>query len=114
MMWGVGYSATSPDGEDMLSMAYGPNAGSANHARFALPAFDRLYERIQVLLDGDERARLMREASRLMIAYMPYKVHTHRIRTTLVQPWVQGVRPHPFARDFWQYVEVQPRRAASG
>ena len=114
MMWGVGYSASSPDGEDMLSMAYGPNAGSANHARFALPAFDRLYERIQVLLDGDERARLMQEASRLMIAYMPYKVHTHRIRTTLVQPWVQGVRPHPFARDFWQYVEVQPRRAASG
>lgn len=114
MMWGVGYSATTPDGEDMLSMAYGPNKGSANHARFELAQFDRLYERIQVLPDGEERARLMREASRLMIAYMPYKVHTHRIRTALAQPWVHGYRPHPFARDFWQYVDVTARDAPHG
>ena len=62
---------------------YGPNKGQANHARFDLPAFNALYERQRVLPDGPERQALIDEAKKLMVAYMPYKVHVHRICTDL-------------------------------
>ena len=107
MMWGYGWTAVSPDGGFFLAIAYGPNANEANDARFALPAFDRLYERQARLPDGPEREALMRQATDLLVAYMPYKVHAHRLRADLLQPRLHGFWRHPFMRDFWRFVDVQ-------
>jgi ABC-type transport system substrate-binding protein len=93
----------------MLSTAYGPNASESNDARFALPAYDRLYDRIRVLPDGPERDALMRQAKDLSVAYMPYKVHSHRSLVDLTQPWVRGYWRHPFMRDLMRYISVEPR-----
>ncbi|HET9208308.1 MAG TPA: ABC transporter substrate-binding protein [Burkholderiaceae bacterium] len=105
MMWGVAWSG-GPDGETFLNLGYGPNKGQANHARFDLPAYNAVYERQRVLPDGPERAALLEEAKRLMVAYMPYKVHVHRIWTDLSQPWVTGYHRNVFVREFWKYVDV--------
>jgi ABC-type transport system substrate-binding protein len=107
MMWGVGWSAGSPDGDTFLAIGYGPNKGQSNHARFDLPAFNALYERQRELPDGPERAAAMRDAARLMIAYMPYKVHVHRIWTDLHQPWVTGYHRNIFVREFFKYVGAE-------
>jgi ABC-type transport system substrate-binding protein len=108
MMWGVAWSASTPDGETFLALAYGPNKGGANHARFDLPAFNALYAKQGTLPDGPERAKVMEEASKLMVAYVPYKLSTHRIATDLMQPWVVGFRRNPFMREFYKYVDVDP------
>jgi ABC-type transport system substrate-binding protein len=94
----------SPDGGFFLAIAYGPNASEANDPRFALPAFDRLFERQRVLPDGPEREAVMRQAKNLLVAYMPFKVHLHTERLDLVQPWTQGYWRHPFMRDTWRFV----------
>ena len=106
MMWGVAWSAASPDGDTFLALAYGPNKGQANHARFALPAFDALYIKQNKMPDGPEREKVMQEASKLMVAYVPYKLSTHRIATDLVHPWVLGYRRNPFVRDFYRYLDI--------
>jgi ABC-type transport system substrate-binding protein len=106
MMWGVGWSASVPDAEAFLVLGYGPNKGQANHARFDLAGFNALFEQQRVLPDGPERAALIDQAKRLMIAYMPYKVHVHRIWTDLAHPWVKGYHRNIFVRDFWKYVDV--------
>jgi len=106
MMWGVGWSAGAPDGDTFLALGYGPNKGQANHARFDLPAFNRLYEQQRLLPDGPERAAAMAEAKKLMIAYMPYKIHVHRISTDLAHPWVRGYHRNIFVREFWKYVDI--------
>jgi ABC-type transport system substrate-binding protein len=106
MMWGVGWSAGNPDSDTFLAMAYGPNKGGANHARFNLPAFNKLYEKQRQLPDGPERAALVREASRLIVSYMPFKIHVHRIFTDLAQPWVVGYHRNIFVRDFWKYTDI--------
>ena len=106
MMWGVSWSATTPDAEDHLALGYGPSKGQANLARFDLPAYNALYERQKSLPDGPERAALIAELKRLLVAYMPYKVHLHRIWTDLAQPWVLGYHRNLFVRDFWKYVDV--------
>jgi len=107
MMWGSGWSSADPDSlENFLVLGYGPNKGRQNHARFDLPAFNSLYERALKLPDGPEREALMDEAKRLLIAYMPYKVHVHRISTDLWHPRVLGYYRIPFAGQFWQYVDI--------
>ncbi|MBK7060393.1 MAG: bicyclomycin resistance protein [Rubrivivax sp.] len=118
MMWGVGWVAGQPDADTFLALGYGPNKGQANHARFNLPAFNALYERQRSLPDGPERKVLMTDAARLMIAYMPYKVHVHRLFTDLAQPWVLGYQRNIFVRDFFRYIDVdatqQRGRGADG
>ena len=106
MMWGYAWSAGSPDGGFFLAIAYGPNASEANDPRFSLPAFDRLYEKQLVMPDGPEREAVMRQAKDLLVAYMPFKVHGHRIYLDLVQPWTRHYWRHPFMRDIWRFIDV--------
>jgi ABC-type transport system substrate-binding protein len=106
MMWGVGWSAGSPDADTFLSLGYGPNKGQANHARFDLPAFNTLYEKQRSMADGPERKAVMFEANKLMVAYMPYKVHVHRIFTDLAHPWVVGYHRNIFVREFYKYTDI--------
>jgi len=105
MMWGLGNTA-GPDGGDFLRLGYGPSKGQSNLARFDLPEYNRLFEQIKSLPDGAERDALMWRAEQLMIAYMPYKIHVHRIFTDLAQPWVVGFHRNVFLRDFWKYVDI--------
>jgi ABC-type transport system substrate-binding protein len=109
MMWGYSWSAGSPDGGFFLSIGYGPNGDEANDARFELPAFDRLFERQSRLPDGAQRDALMREAKNLLVAYMPYKVHAHRVMADLMQPWVRHFWRHPFMRDTWCFLDTGGR-----
>jgi len=114
MMWGVGWSAGQPDADTFLALGYGPNKGQANHARFDLKAFNQLYERQRMLPDGPERQALLDQAKKIMIAYMPYKVHVHRITTDLWHPWVLGFDRNIFVRDFWKYVDIDTAMQAQG
>lgn len=106
MMWGFSWGAGNPDGDFYLGLAYGPNAEQSNDARFRLAAFDRLYERQRVLPDGPERLALMHQATRLMLAYVPYIAHAHPYANDLMHAHVQGHRRHPFASDWWRTVSV--------
>jgi ABC-type transport system substrate-binding protein len=112
MMWGLGWSVGSPDGEGFLAPAYGPNKGGANHSRFALPAFDRLYEQQQRMPDSPERLKVMQDAMRLLVAYMPYKVHVHRYFTDLTHSWLLGYHRNVAVRDFWKYVDIDEAELA--
>jgi len=105
-MWALGSTATTPDAQAALQYMYGPAIGSSNLARFKLPTFDAIYDRLSLLPDGPERQALFIEASKLVLAYMPYKVHVHRIYTDLNHPWLAGYRQGRFRNECWQYVEV--------
>ncbi|MEO7106692.1 MAG: ABC transporter substrate-binding protein, partial [Rhodoferax sp.] len=106
MMWGLGYSAANPDGGDALQLAYGPSKGEANLSRFDNAEFNKLYEKSKLLPDGPERIAVMQQATKLLVAYMPYKGTTHRILTDMMQPWLVGYTRHPFDRAFWKYVDI--------
>jgi ABC-type transport system substrate-binding protein len=112
MMWGVGLSASSPDGQGALARGYGPEVGGQNLARFRMPEFDRLYERMTSLPDGPERLQLLRRANKILIAYAPYKFHVHRIHSDLMHPWVIGYRRPPFWNEWWHYVDIDVDRRA--
>ncbi|MCV2356010.1 hypothetical protein LNV09_17860 [Paucibacter sp. B2R-40] len=107
MIWGFSVAADVPDGIAALARYHGPQAGSQNVARFALPAFDALFDRLQALPDGPEREALFLEVKRLAVAYAPYKITAHLLSNDLTQPWVQGYRRPVFWADWWQYVDIE-------
>jgi ABC-type transport system substrate-binding protein len=106
MMWGFTWGASNPDGDFFLGLAYGPNAEQSNDARFRLPAFDALYRRQRVMVDGPQRLALMHDASRLMLAQVPYIPHHHAYATDLKHRHVRAYIRHPFNGDWWRFVDV--------
>lgn len=107
MVWQVGQSSEAPDVQDAFEMVYGPSSGQQNLARFKLPAFDALYERMQALPDGPERLEAVHQANKLLTAYMPQRYTVHRIATDLTQPWLLGYRRPVFGNQWWQYVDIE-------
>ncbi len=106
MMWTVGGSAASPDGQSSLARYNSAQIGGQNMARFKLAAFDEIFKRMQALPDGPEREALFLEAKRIAVAYMPYKVHVHQVVTDLMQPWLDGYKRPLFWLNFWEYMDI--------
>ncbi|HSN33965.1 MAG TPA: bicyclomycin resistance protein, partial [Ideonella sp.] len=77
------------------------------------PELDALYRRLSELPDGPERDAAFDEATRLAIAWMPYKLRFHTLVTDLTQREVQGYRRPLFWQDWWQYVDVDTRPGAA-
>ena len=105
-MWALGLSATTPDSSPSFAYGYSKSWGEDDLAYFKNAKYDDLYEKQGIMPDGPERDALLREMTRILVAYMPYKYRTHRIAIDLTQPWVVGFMRHPFARDFWRYVDI--------
>jgi ABC-type transport system substrate-binding protein len=105
-MWPVGSTAAQPDGQGSLQRYYGPASGTQNLPRFKDARFDAIYDRMQALPDGPERDALFKEAKRIAVAYVAYKVHAHRMLIDIEQPWMSGYRRPLFWQDFWQFVDI--------
>ena len=105
-MWSVGSYADAPDAIGAFARYDSRQIGGQNMARFNLPAFDALYDRLQQIADGPERKALFEQAVKLAIAYMPYKYTLNRLATDMVYPQLVGYRRPVFWLDWWQYVDI--------
>ena len=105
-MMSYGWLADYPDGENFLQLFWSKSIGGANYAMFALPEFDRLYERTKVMPDSPERTALYQEMVRLLWVYNPWRVNTLKQGTILIQPWLLGYKQHPFAYEPWRYIDI--------
>jgi ABC-type transport system substrate-binding protein len=112
--WQLGGSASSPDADTWLTSLYSPNR-EGNLARFRLPEYDRLYEKARIMPDSPARTRVYQEMAKLVIAYAPWKVNTHRIRTDLWYPQVLGYKRSPLLTyNFWKYIDIDPAKSPQG
>ena len=109
-MWSVASTASQPDGLGIVQRYYGPASGTQNLPRFKYAPLDALYDKMQAIPDGPEREALFKEVKRIAAAYLPWKVHVHRIVTDIQQPWMSGYRRPLFWLDFWQYVDIDPAK----
>lgn len=111
MVWRVGGSAAAPDGQPALARYHSRQIGGQNMGRFALPDFDAVYERMELMPDGPEREALFRQAKLLAVAYAPYTTLIHRVVTDLTRPQLQGYRRTLFWQDWWHMVDIVPEAA---
>ena len=108
MIWQLGATASSPDALGSLQSLYGPNAGfKGNRARFKLATYDKLFEKAEQLPHSPERTRLYQEMARLIVAYAPWKINTHRILTDMWYPYLIGFRrPLVQTQSWWKFVDI--------
>jgi peptide/nickel transport system substrate-binding protein len=106
MVWVVGSSASSSDGQGALQRLFGPQKGGGNLSRFENAEFDAIFRRMQNMADGPERLKLFHEAKRLAIAWAPYRQHVHRIYTDMTHRWLIGYRRPLFWQNWWHMVDI--------
>ena len=107
-MWALASGASGGDGQGMITRYFGPQGGNQNIARFKLPAMDALHDQMTVLPNGPERQALFEQAKKLAVAYMPYKLHVHRLVADLMHPGLQGWRRPLYWNEWWHFVDVEP------
>jgi hypothetical protein len=53
--------------------------------------------------------------TKLIIAYAPWRINSHRIRTDLWYPQLLGYRRHPILTyNTWKYVDIDPSKVPGG
>ena len=106
MMWGLGWIATTPDGDPFYSYLYSPNIGTSNDARLRLPEYDKLYEQAHALPEGKERSALFRKMNELIVGYAPWIMATYPYYNVVAQPWLKGFKFNPFKAHQFQFYDV--------
>jgi hypothetical protein len=110
-MWGQGWIADYPDGDNFVQLFYGPNIGQSNNGCYGSKAFDRLYEQSRSLPDSPERDRLFLLMARQLEVDGAESLGVARLRHELIHPWIKGYKKHPILQADFQYLDVDPRRA---
>ena len=110
--WGLAWGADYPDGENFYQLLYGPNCGSSNDGCFQLAEFDALYDRASLTPPGPERNAIYQQMARIVAAYAPVKLHSHRKYNYMLQPWTLGWRKHPILHEGYRYVDIDVERRA--
>jgi ABC-type transport system substrate-binding protein len=110
--WHVAWNADYPDGENFYQLLYGPNCGSSNDGCFQQADFDALYDRAAALPPGPERTAIYQQMARLVAVYAPFKLHSHRKRNQMVQPWVLGWRRNHFVHEGYRFVDIDLEKRA--
>ncbi|HET9652219.1 MAG TPA: ABC transporter substrate-binding protein, partial [Usitatibacter sp.] len=109
-IWSLGDAASEPDADTWLTLLYGPNS-EQNLGNFRLPEYDRLYEEARSMPDSPERTKLYQQMAKIIVAYAPWKLGVHRIRTDMWWPQLSGFRRHPITTyNFWKYVDIDPSK----
>lgn len=114
MFW-LDWIADYPDAENFLQLFYGPNSSpGANHANYANPAFDRLYEKARTMAACPERAALYRAMVDIVDADCPWIYLHHPIACTLHHDWLRNFKAHDFPYGMIRHYRVERRAAAGG
>ena len=105
-IWNLAWITNIPDADSFYSPLYSRNVGTSNDARLKLREYDEAYERMRSLPEGPERRATYRRMNDLVAAYAPWILETYSYQNRLVQPWLEGVKLHPFRQAPWAYYDV--------
>jgi oligopeptide transport system substrate-binding protein len=113
-MFGLGWVADYPDAENFLQLFYGPNESPGpNHAHYANPEFDALYDQARVMLDTPERTALYQQMADIVIEDCPWIFSGQPLAYGLFHSWLKNYKRHDFPYTMSKYfkIDVEKRRA---
>lgn len=112
-MYRLAWIADYPDAENFLQLFYGPNSSpNPNHSNYVNPEFDRLYENIRTMPDGDEKTGICVRMAEIIIEDCPWIFLHHTVSYGLNHHWVNNFKPNdfPYGMDKYRSVDVNARR----
>ena len=103
----LGWVADYPDPENFLQLFHSDNVSPGpNHANYANPEFDKLYEKMRVMLPGKEKDRLCEQMADIVIEDCPWIFMHQPMSYALIHNWLKNYKSHDFP-----YGMVKYRRA---
>lgn len=108
-MWGWGWLADYPDGDNFMQLLYSHNIHQSNVACYASPTFDALYERSRMFPDSPERTKLFEQMIRQFEVDAPWRLTIAPYRNVLIQPRVIGFSAHPVLLAEWIYADIDSK-----
>jgi len=107
-MWG--WNADYPDSENFFFLLYGENAkvgkGGENAANYKNPEFDRLFERMRNMDDGEERFRIIQEMQEILRHDSPWIFGYHPKAFSLHHDWYRNLKPNLMANNELKYQRI--------
>jgi ABC-type transport system substrate-binding protein len=109
-MFFLGWNADYPDPENFMFLLYGPNGSrdGENKARYASPAFDRLFDQMKNMENGVRRQAIIDQMVRIAREDTPWVWGFHPRDYALTHAWVSVGKPNKMARNTLKYVSVDP------
>lgn len=104
-----------PDAENFLQLFYGPNASPGpNRCNYRNLEFDRLYDLIKVMPDGDERTELYKKMASITVEDCPWIFAYQYLNVMLRQPWARNYKMHAFPYGMEKYYRTEGRKGSGG
>ena len=114
-LWG--WNADYPDAENFLFLFYGPNGKVQHEGENAMnyenPAFDRRFERMRLLENGPEKAKLIDEMISILQEDAPVLFGYFPPGAAAYQGWLGNARPSGMVQNILQYMKVDSTRRAA-
>ncbi len=109
-MFFLGWNADYPDPENFMFLLYGPNGSQdgENKSRYASPAFDRLFDEMKNLENGDRRRAIIDRMVRIAREDSPWVWGYHPRDYALSHAWITSTKPNKMARNTLKYVLLDP------
>jgi ABC-type transport system substrate-binding protein len=106
-MFRLAWVADYPDAENFLQLFYSRNASPGpNHANYANPEFDLLYEQARVLQDSPERTSLYRQMADIVVEDCPWIFDSIPLSYDLYYDWVRNRKHHDFPYGMEKYLRI--------
>ncbi|MBL4761823.1 MAG: peptide ABC transporter substrate-binding protein [Methylophaga sp.] len=113
-MFQWGWGADYPDPENFLFLLYGPNgkvaSGGQNTANYDNVEFDRLFEKMRVMPNNDERQQIIKQMTSIVTEDAPWVWGYHPKQFSLYHAWNKNVKPNLMANNTLKYRRVDARQ----
>lgn len=111
-MWG--WNADYPDPENFFFLLYGPNAkvgnGGENAVNYSNPEFDRLFEAMRNMEDGEIRYRIIQKLQEIVRRDSPWIFGFHPKQFSLYHDWYRNQKPNLMANNRMKYTRIDADR----
>ena len=111
-----GWNADYPDPENFFFLLYGPNAkvgkGGENAANYQSAEFDRLFERMRNLDDGEPRLNLIQQLQEIVRHDSPWIFGFHPKNFSLHHAWYRNLKPNLMANNELKYQRIDASERA--
>ncbi len=110
MFFQWGWNADYPDPENFFFLLYGPNAkvraGGENAANYRNPEFDRWFERMRNMDDGEARLDAIQRLQQIVRHDAPWIFGFHPTSFSLHHAWYRNLKPNQMANNELKYQRI--------
>jgi ABC-type transport system substrate-binding protein len=105
-----GWNADYPDPENFFFLLYGPNSkvqrGGENASNYQNPEFDRLFEQMRNMDNGEPRYRIIQQMQEIVRRDAPWVFGFHPKDFLLFHGWYKNLKPNLMANNRLKYTRI--------